>query len=183
MCAQIPREPRPGEPLLGAWGAEIVRYLRAITPRSSPTIAISTLSNGTTFRGDRKRGATTSDRLPFEVYDASTLTEAKVGVFFGDVHSITPTMGGIALDTVPPPTMAVITGEIYLRVDLDGDGQVISASIGNAADLPANTETEGYRRLGTVTVTDVAVTAIAQAVTHSLEHQKCGTTVHNFWGV
>jgi hypothetical protein len=120
---------------------------------------------------------------PFRVADATTGGTARVAVRFGQVNSITPTIGGVALDYSTPPTLVVISGVVYLRVNLDGDGLITSAIIGNAATLPAATSTEGYLTLATVTVAANAVASLAQSVTHSLGHQKCGSTVHNFWGL
>lgn len=137
----------------------------------------------------RPRGLHPAPRLrvavlhPFLVSDASTGGSAYVRVRFGQVNSVTPTIGGTALDHASPPSLAVVSGVVYLVVTTDGDGLVTAAGIGNAASLPASDATYGYLTLAAVTVSGGAVTALSQSVTHSLGHQKCGTTVHNFWGL
>ncbi len=182
---QLPREPRPGDNLDGAWGAQVVRYLRAITPRGGPGVRVAGSSGGTTFSAAPGGLAAVAAAHPFEVLDASTTgpAAAKVTVRFGQVNSVTPTTGGSAPDADPAPALTVVSGVVYLRVNLDVDGIVTSAEILSGATLPAQTETEGYLTLATVTVASDAVTAINQAVTHSLGHQLCGAAVHNFWGL
>lgn len=122
---------------------------------------------------------------PFKVSNATTEEDgAQVKVRFGMVNSTTPTIDDVPLDDVPAPLLAVVTGVIYLAVTVDEeDGSIITATVENAAELPENTATEGYLALATVTVEDDAVTAIAQSVTHSLEHRRCGTNDHHFWGL
>lgn len=131
-----------------------------------------------------RRGGTVSSH-PFKVIDASTVgpDAAKVRVTFGQVNSITPTIATVALDNATTPELTVVSGVVYLKINVDGSGLVTSVEVLNAASIPAETATEGYITIATVTVTSDAVTAINQSVTHSLGHQKCGTAVHNKWGV
>ena len=120
---------------------------------------------------------------PFLVSDVSTESVAKVSVQFGQVNSVTPTIGGTALDNATTPELTVSTGVIYLKVEVDEDGLIVAATIHNAASIPANDADFGHITLATLAVTGAAITALNQSVTHSLGHQKCGTTTHNFWGV
>lgn len=135
------------------------------------------LSAGTGGRGG------SSAAHPFQVLGANTSTEPKISVVFGQVNSITPTIGGYAIGTDDPPALRVATGVVYLAVILNANGAITSASIHNDATLPTADATHGYLTLAMVTVTSNAVTAISQSVTHSLGHQKCGSKTHNFWGV
>ncbi len=122
--------------------------------------------------------------FPFWVYDASTAIAAKVGVFFGQVNSITPTIGGTALDDSTPPTLgSLVSGVVYLKVLLNTDGTTASAEIHNAASLPAQTASAAYLTLATITVSGTTVTAINQSVTHSLGHERCGVSFQHFWGI
>lgn len=77
---QLPREPRPGEKLDGNWGALIVRYLRSITPRSSPNFLVSIGANGTTFgvSGGAIRAVGTTAQLRAR-FDARAITRTKHG--------------------------------------------------------------------------------------------------------
>ncbi len=120
---------------------------------------------------------------PFQVLGANTSTEPKISVVFGQVNSLTPTVGGYEIGTDDPPTLRVATGVVYLAVILNANGAITSTSIHNDASLPEADSTHGYITLARVTVTSNKVTALYQSVTHSLGHQKCGSKTHNFWGV
>lgn len=182
---QLPREPRPGEKLDGNWGALIVRYLRSITPRSSPNFLVSIGANGTTFgvSGGAIRAVGTPAH-PFRVINASDEAGAAVIVEFGQVNGITPTIDDETLNTDPAPVLVITTtGVVYLAVVLDVDGEITAATIENAATLPAPDVTHGYLTLAAVTKTGSAVTAINQAVTHSLAMRRCGVSDIHFWGL
>ncbi|WP_414664907.1 hypothetical protein [Horticoccus sp. 23ND18S-11] len=181
---QLPREPRPGDKLDGAWAAQVVRYLRAITPRSGPGVRVREYAGGTVFEAAEAVSRIAAQiGHPFLVTDATTETTAKVAVQFGQVNSITPTIGGTALDDATPPVLTVASGIVYLAVVVDGTGLITSASIHNDTTLPAADATHGYITLATVTVASSAVTAINQAVSGSLQHLMCGEDVHLFGSV
>ena len=46
---RLPDYPIPDEPVRASWGRVVIDYLRSITPRSSPSILVSTTANGSTF--------------------------------------------------------------------------------------------------------------------------------------
>lgn len=143
--------------------------------RKSATSEGVMLSAGTGGRGS------SSAAHPFQVRSAGTAAQVSVG--FGQVNSITPTMGGgYEVGSDDPPVLAVATGVVYLAVILNDNGAITSASIHNDAKLPTADATHGYITLARVTVTKDAV-VVDQSVTHSLGHQKCGSKTHNFWGV
>lgn len=188
----LPREPRRGEPLSAAWAADMVRYMRMITPVGSPGVRVSLTAGGSvisisrmTDRSDDPAPLAAFSTHPFKVVDASSESTAKVRVRFGQVNGITPTIGGVALDDDPndPPLLTVETGSIYLAVVLDVAGAITSASIHNDATVPTPDVTHGYLPLATVTVASGAVTAINQAVTHSLGMRRCGVSDIHFWGL
>lgn len=170
---QLPREPRTGDQIDATFGAQIVRYLRAITPRPSGSVRLRTTAGGTTFEASlpARPGSVQSD-FPFRVTDASTETTAQVLVQFGQVRNITPTIATVALDDPAVGALAVVSGVIYLRVNLV-DGFPDTVEVLNAATLPAETETEGFLTLATVTVADGAVTAINQSVKNSQWYLRC----------
>jgi len=60
---KLPDYPIPDEPIRASWGRVIVDYLRSITPRSSPSILVSTTANGSTFQPLVRAGAGGS--MPF----------------------------------------------------------------------------------------------------------------------
>lgn len=179
---QLPREPRAGDPLDSAWGAQVVRYLRAITPRSGPGVLVRQGAGGTILEIVREYLNRKKAPTPFEVRNP-TEDEAKVRVHFGQVNSLTPTIDDVPLNAAEPPELEVVTGVVYLRVELDVDGIATAATIANAAELPDDTATYAHITLATVTVAGSAVTAIHQAVTHSLMVRRCGVSEMHFWGV
>jgi len=185
---QLPTITEKGAPVSANTINRILEEMAASNLRGSGVGLIGKHSGGTVIRR-KPRGLAPAVNLgrafahPFLVYDASSGGTPKVGVIFGQINSITPTIGGTALDNATPPELTVATGVVYLRAEVDGNGLVIAVIVANAAALPANTSTYGYITLATVTASGTEVTAISQSVTHSLGHQKCGTTTHNFWGV
>jgi hypothetical protein len=181
---QLPREPRSGDRLDWAWGQQVVRYLRSITPTGGPGVRRRQWAGGTTFEAAPGVSFRAMDPgYPFKVEDVSTETDALVSVQFGQVNSVTQTIGGVSLDNPTTPTLAVATGVVYLAVEVDEDGLVIAATIHNAAAKPANDATHGYVTLASVAVSSGVITALLPSVTHSLGYQKCSATVHNFWGL
>lgn len=118
---------------------------------------------------------------PFKVQKSAT---AKVRVIFGQVNSITPTIGGTALDAASPPELTITTsGVVYLECSIDGSGNVTAVAVKNASSLPSASSSKAYITLATVTYSGGAVTAISQAVTTSLQCAKCGATTYYFGSV
>lgn len=109
-------------------------------------------------------------------------TDYTVKVKYGTVNTKEPTgMAGGIDKKIPAVTRA--TGVIYLKAVLDTDGNVTEATIGEAAEVPADELNPAtgqiirtYLRLGTYTITD-GVMSIAQVVTGSLWLTLCGRTV------
>lgn len=140
------------------------------------------------FGGTSGGGA--KETFPFAVSNASSGGVAKVSVQFGTVNSIVPTMGGTSgdpLDANPAPTLNVITGVVYLEVNLyasDGatwsKGDVETVVVKNAASLPTPTVTKARVLLATIVVTAGNVTDVNQAVTSSLGFLVCSGQ-QNFW--
>lgn len=183
---------RPGQPLVSALTATrinaIIGLLRSLAAGGNLIAGHGLLKQavpeGAMLSVLGGRGGASSAPHPFQVLNASTATEAKVKVTFGQVNSITPTIGGYALDADPddPPLLTVVTGVVYLAVILNVSGAITSAGIHNAAALPDDDVTHGYLTLAVVSVDGRSTTEINQSVTHSLGHQKCGVR-HNFWGL
>ena len=118
---------------------------------------------------------------PFKVQKSGTAT---VRVIFGQVNSITPTIGGTALDAATPPNLTITTGGVvYLECTINGSGNVTAVAVKNASSLPAATSGYAYITLATVTYSGGAVTALAQSVTHSMQCAKCGATTYYFGAV
>lgn len=50
----LPPKPTAGQPLSASWAGDVLDYIRAITPRTSPAVRVTTLSGGSVF--DLPRG-------------------------------------------------------------------------------------------------------------------------------
>ena len=169
---ELPAEPRSGGKLDASWGSQLIRYLRSVALRSSPTVRVSRTPGGVVLSVDGRSRVGFEVAHPFRVSDARDAGAASVTVRFGQVNSVTP--AGIG------ELLPVVSGVVFLKVTLDEDREVISAEIANAAELPANTSTHGHITLATVAVEDDTVTSIDQSVTRSLQHMVCGAK--HIWG-
>lgn len=119
---------------------------------------------------------------PFKVVDYASGGAARVTIQFGQVNSVTPTVGGTSLATVPAPTLNVSSGFVYLDCFLDTDGDVTSVTVQNAASVPASSFNHAYIALAAVTVSGSTVT-VFQSVTHSLQMRRCAVADMHFWGI
>jgi len=177
--------------MTAAWGRAVVACLRSLRIRPGKGIRISATPSGVVVSwdpaaaGQANPARPTQIDHPFRLRNASTISPAaaKVRVRFGQVNSITPTIGGVPLDAAEPPALTVVSGVVYLRVEVDVDGLVTAATIASAAELPADTATLGHLTIGTVTVASNKITAGNQSVTHSLQHRRCGVSEHHWWGI
>jgi len=123
----------------------------------------------------------------FQVVDASSGGAAKVTVTFGQVNSITPTIGGTSIAAGTPPTLAIGSGTarvVYLRFEIDpSDWSNVGCIIAEASSLPADDNTYGYLTLAEVDASGSAVTAIRQSVLFSLQHDMVGNGAHEWCSV
>lgn len=144
---------------------------------------------------------------PFKITDAKSLTGAVVKCQFGTVNSVDITLedGTTALNTNPDvPLASPGTWSIFIALAVVDDETIATPDddycwvVAANSGLPDDTDIIGYILLAEVDVADVAgvnkVTAIRQAVTHSLRHSICGRVaetedddfapgIHEFWGV
>lgn len=177
--------------MTAAWGRLVVACLRALRIKAGKGIRVSATPSGVVVSVDPSTSGLANPARPtqidhpFRLRNASTTAPAaaKVRVRFGQVNSITPTIDGVPLNAAEPPALTVVTGVIYLRVEVDVEGVVTAATIASAAELPADTATYGHLTIGEVTVADNKITVGYQSVTHSLQHRRCGVREHHWWGV
>jgi hypothetical protein len=123
----LPTRPERKQPISADAVSRLIEETRAKTLGSNRTGHVHHRGAGTLmFRPPTGLRPAASMRAayshPFQVLDASTPTPAaKVVVVFGQVNSITPTIGGTAINNATPPTLTVVSGTVYLNVTLDGD--------------------------------------------------------------
>lgn len=78
LNVNLPQEPQGNEPILASWGRQLIKYVRSITPNSSPQVLYNTTANGTTATIlDKKGSGGGSTDLPLEVHSTGAL-EVKV---------------------------------------------------------------------------------------------------------
>lgn len=91
---ELPSEPAEGQPLSYVWGVQVVRVLRAIFPRSSPTCRVNTTFNGTTFTpvtGESTGGDIDYSKWCFGFSIVGTTVTLKSGaISFGNAYYIIP---------------------------------------------------------------------------------------------
>ncbi len=117
---QLPHEPRHRTPIDAAWGASIIRYLRAITPRSSAQVRVSTTPGGTYFeplaRPQPGGSAAAEPALhPFQI----------VKVADGDPAQVQVRPGRVFL----PGALGATTASTATIAGLDTDLEVVADSI------------------------------------------------------
>lgn len=110
---------------------------------------------------------------------------AEVTIYPGDVSDgftggIVPKIGATFLNAAPAPELTVITGSVYLHATIDDDGEFTNLLVENAATLPADTSTERYRQIGTISVSGSVVTVTMQSVRDSQAHALCNGASN--WG-
>lgn len=127
----------------------------------------------TPIQGRKMRGVLTPKTL--FVYDNSTPSDVKISVTFGQINGETPTIGGTAISATTPPSLAVVSGAVYLHVTVDTSGVITALTIENSATMPDDTNTEGYLTLALVTVTGSSITSIQHAAWNLLQMQVCGS--------
>jgi hypothetical protein len=119
---KIPEVPTSGQPVSADWGADVVRYLKALTARPSATVKPSMGPGGTTYRaaGSRPAGvkANTSQLPPWwptvKQVDVEGTTQAQIHFQPATVNNVPPSVppadstsqyiGGVAGYLVPPTT-------------------------------------------------------------------------------
>lgn len=141
MSLQIPAEPKTGERLEASWGQKLIKYLRAITPQSSPDIYVSTLSSGTTFFPAKKSrsvsgGTSEPDVCPFDI----TITEQADPSTDYDLTIRPGTLNGMLPSGILTPVTYTNGSTVYVKVNCLSDGKsVTSCSIEiDATDPIAN---------------------------------------------
>lgn len=185
---ELPPVLRSGGQITEGWFEKLRSYLRAITPRESPTVLPSTTGGGTTF-ALRKRPAVGAALLALQPYVATEGETPKVGLAPGTFGSnaelnpgdAVPTIGGTRIDAVTPPKLTLDDGDrlLYLAVTVDGDGKITSVTVEHTADEdpPAPTlYTMFYVRLCTLTVSGATVTLGTYELGGSKTFELCGGT-------
>jgi hypothetical protein len=124
---------------------------------------------------------------PFQLYAGTDAND--IVVRYGTIMDIAPT--DVATDIALTDDA---TNYIFIESTLNVGGIITAASIEtNTTGLPANADLAAYILIGNVLMASGEITAINQAITHSLRFTACGRIVegesvtergtYEFWGV
>ncbi len=182
----FPEEPREGEKLTAVWGAKVARALRKLAWTSSPSIEVSITTRGTYGRVVGARGSGASIARTLLVEDASTEEATQVSVSVGRIANLPLTIDDVELGATPAPRLAITeTGLVYIKAIFEAAGEptddVQSFEIHAGAEVPADTETAGYKVLAEVDLEDGAISRVAPVAWNFSEIQRCGPTTY-LWG-
>jgi hypothetical protein len=184
MALTLPREPKSGEPVQAETVSQLIRYVKSITPRDTPTLRWETGSGGARgyAQGAGRRGSTATPNFTLE--DASADGVLKITVSPGLVDNIVPTIDSDFLVSLPAPKLTLTgeNGEIWLKNTLDARG-VITESIFQSGDEMPEDDEDGdfaYRLVGTFTSTDGAFTSLVSLLTTNQNHRRCNGS--STWG-
>jgi hypothetical protein len=185
-----------GPPGLKAKLNEIIRSFDYLFPRTSADIIPTVEPEGTRYTLRNPSPASSRPRPPapgpFTLYDASTTTGGtttlKIGVVSGTVNLVVPTLGGVALDNVPPPT-ATITASTWFWLKVVGtfgtpDTYAVTVETSSTSAVPSGTTITGtgfvsFLSIGSVTIASGAITAIAPANNYNWNVESYGSV--NRW--
>lgn len=161
----LPPIPQPGRPVEASWGRRVVDYLRALTPQSSPTVAATMTSGGTTFNTRRKRGGGSQPTIrPLHLIvttdpeDTSENPPKKIRVVASTIAGGSSTDVGFAEGDDPPYLLTPAIGVVQGGITVDSSGNVTSRWIEIVSSLSADTEDTFYVEIGTVGWDDEAET-------------------------
>lgn len=178
---QLPIEPKTGRPIEASWGAAVVRYLRALTPRGSATVRANVTPGGTFFETTPGRGtggtAAPADH-PFKVIDASAGEDVQVIIHPGTVNGAFPTVDGDPMIADPDPVLAVTdTGSVYIKITADALGSISLLDIVfyETSSVPGDTWSPGsggtgYLKIADVTVAEGTIVSIMNIVRQNLSY-------------
>jgi hypothetical protein len=133
----MPNEPLPGQRLVAADAAAMIRYHKSAVQRSAPGTYSVSGSGGSTRRPITRRpayqwpmggGAST---FPYQLADVSDTDSGKVTVRYGTHNSFSPTIYGTSL--LPPLGTAVPV------LTLDDDAQIVYVEMDFTWDINQNT--------------------------------------------
>jgi hypothetical protein len=176
---QLPAEPSAGQPLTAQWCAQVVRYLRAITPRASADVMPSVGAGGATFSLRARRAGGGANIYPsFYPIDATTQEGEgepvrKVRITYGLVCGEAP--DGMSLGDSPPYVLPLAgsAGHVYLVISLDEEDTIDSVSIDSAAERPADAHPIYHHTICTWAVDDTGF-HLAPALLGSQWFELCG---------
>jgi hypothetical protein len=142
---KLPDYPAPNSPLLRSWGLDVVNYLRALTPRVSPTVLPKMTPNGTTYAAapQTPRQPSAVAPLPWAVIRNDGVDESDPPEPILRVRVNVGTIGGVVPSNIFAELTIAGTGTEYVVVTLTCTANAPSSavlSVESAAPVPSATE-------------------------------------------
>lgn len=112
----LPSDVQPGQPISAKAFNEILRYLRASRVRGGPGIRVTSSAVGTTI-ARLEQGVLATPSSPYIPPFRCSLAGTKISIAPGYVNGQVPTIDGVALDAIVPPTLTCYAGSnvVYLK--------------------------------------------------------------------
>lgn len=127
-------------------------------------------------------------KVPPKPVDNRTLLVSQSGgttvvVSYGTINNVPPTIGGVLINHDPAPKLTISSsGVVYLHAVVNADGVITALTIETASSTPANTKTDGYQELASVTVASSVITNVTPSAWNLVSMLKCGSTTYIFGG-
>lgn len=165
----------------------IVDYVRASTPLRGVGTLVKRTAAGTTIDAIKNRASAGDSPHDYTVVDASTDDSLGVTVTPGNhfdtvaAAPVIPTIGGVAINTIPAPVLPVTTGDQYITFGIDtggGGGAILGIVIESYATMPASGGFGGviYTICSMITDDGTNVIPLGGGVSASQVYQNCGDT-------
>lgn len=170
-----------------------------LTDSDSPNLVFGELASILEIPRRGTGGGTVVDEdTPYEPKDKSTPEVKKVGVIFGSVNNIVPSildattevltpLDGMTGTPPRPPELATpYTGVGYLETVWSGSEpkELESAEVKFGTEVPEKDDTHGYHFLFSVVIAEDGGMSLYKGVTQSLEVERflCGANLQYYWG-
>jgi len=121
---RLPREPSDGDEIRAPWARDVVKYIKAITPVSSPGILVRTLANGTSLVPTAKTFQnSTTQSTPCEAFTINVTEVADPNY----TVLLTPgTINQAVPSNILTPIAYVDTTDRYVKLKVTTDGYALT---------------------------------------------------------
>lgn len=150
-------------------GSTLNRLAAEVSRAKSPGLAAATLSSMYDMRPRQRFTA-----QPWYMSGFIESGTAKITVAPGMVNNFVPTIGGVSLAAVTPPTLTVTgaSGVVYLQADVSGSS-IFSLIIASASTIPADTGSLKRKLIGTWTASGGAFTSVVSILNTNQTYRSC----------
>lgn len=131
---KLPSPVTPGQPLSAKAFNELLAYVRSLELRGGPGIRVQRSMVGTTVSAT-ERAVSAKPSPPYVPPFMCSLVGTKISVSPGYVNGQVPTVNGVALDAVVPPTLTCYSGSnvVYLKtagiIDTETGAETVARAV------------------------------------------------------